>query len=111
MSDLRPGKGFFGDATYDSVNFIQEALYDVITVFQSSYGPDDVDGDAWIDEGHAEDLLKALLKLEGWEPETDKFGKKAFKLIDWGEGAYRVTLVLTGQGSLKLDIRQWYIPQ
>jgi hypothetical protein len=100
---LRPGKGFMGIANEESLEFLHEAINDVHAAYLNAGG----------DSTHDEDprlILKELLTKEGWSPENDTFGKKAFKSIPVGEGAYRVTLVLTKNGDLRLDVRSWFDP-
>lgn len=100
---LQPGKGFFGIASEDTLAFLAEALREVTEAYEEGGG----------DAGHDEEpknILKALLSTDGWTAENDRFGKKAFKSIPVGEGAYRVTLVLTAKGELKIDIRNWFDP-
>lgn len=112
MSEFRAGKGFMGDAVYESVAFFKKAFAEIVEVFQTEFGPDgEFDGDGWIDQGNSKDLVNELIAKYGWEKEVDDFGYKAFKTLDWQGGQYRVTLVLTSRGSLKVDVRSWFVPK
>jgi hypothetical protein len=93
VQNLLPGKGVHIDLT--AGDFVRQVL---VEAYIKTTG----EGEALVDE-----LIAA-----GWTAETDKFGKKAYRseaLPDGGE--IRVTVVLRPDGSVKLDIRTWYVPK
>ncbi len=104
MGDLQPGKGFMGDATEESIDFFFNAFDELRSVFQN------LNANELIDNGKPSELLKAMRDQHGWQTEKDGFGQKVFKLLEWGNGAYRVTLALTSRGMLKVDVRSWFVP-
>lgn len=113
MGSLAPGKGGFFHLNGDTLGFFTMAmseLYDVL----AQEGTRDVN--EALDNGDAVDLFKQakaeLVEDESgtWSFEKDKFGQKVYKVLPWDTGAYRVTLVLTKDDELKLDVRQWYDP-
>lgn len=109
---LAPGKGYFGDATMKTAEFLSTALEEIQLVMSSEYtlGDEQASADDLIDAGSAKYLIDCLLSVEGWQKEVDKFGLKAYKELPWKDGAYRVTLALTARGSLNIDVRNWYNP-
>jgi hypothetical protein len=58
------------------------------------------------------DALEATSHPEGviWEREKDNFGTKVLSRMPYKKGELRITLVLTKQNELRLDIREWYDP-
>ena len=100
--DLKPGKGAHFTATQEVLDFLVATLEEIQSVWDSDV----------IDEGEAKEIQRQLAdQYEGWTSVRDKFGKKLYKGIDFQDGQYRVTLVLNSYGELKLDIRQWYLPE
>ncbi|SRR6266496_2724339 len=101
---LVPGKGFHGDLTFDSIEFLHQTITDV----WNAYGED---GDSLQNEDNEGEILKAVQATSsGWTREKDNFGTKIWKEIEWQKGSYRVTVVLTKRG-LKLDVRNWFDPE
>lgn len=109
---LVPGKGFMGDATMASITFLNDAIYEVLDVFQTPFEVDgeEVWSDDLIDQKKTAPIFNRLANVEGWEKTKDSFGDKVFKCIPWMTGQYQVTLVRMKNGNLKLDVRNWFDP-
>jgi hypothetical protein len=103
VSDLAPGKGAHLVLNDAVLGFLSTALSDL--------------ADQYSDEVHDKDpkaVRNALLE-EGvptliWTGVKDSFGDKVIAEMPYKKGALRVTLVLTRQGELRLDIREWFTP-
>lgn len=100
---LAPGKGAHIVLNEAHLQFLNVAINDVM--------------DQYSDEVHDADpkaVINALLEKGvptlAWLEEKDKFGHKAYTSIPYKKGALRVTVVLTSQDELRLDIREWYDP-
>jgi hypothetical protein len=103
MSQLIPAKGFFGVLTKDSIDWLHGAVEEV----WDAYGDD---GDELNDAGRKDEILSRIAgSATGWTRTKDAFGSKVHKEIEWGNGTYRLTVVITKNGELNLDIRRWII--
>jgi hypothetical protein len=51
------------------------------------------------------------LEAQAWQRQKDSFGDKVFREMPYKKGALRVTVVLTKQNELRLDLREWYTPE
>jgi hypothetical protein len=94
-AELKPGKGL-------RLNF-QPALSYILDEF------DKLEKLAEEFEGRPSAFMLAL-KENGWTYYEDKFGDCCY--IESSEGArdvFRITVVLTTKGELKLDLRNWYV--
>jgi hypothetical protein len=108
--DFKPAKGFFGDLTEDSLNFLQGALEDIWNAAGDKGELNDL-----IDEERGEEFIKNLLgSAQGWREERDAFGIKAYKDLAWTAQAngtpqkYRVTVVWQPKrGTMHIDVRVW----
>lgn len=104
--ELAPGKGIFADMVEESTDFFTTR----VTAAKQAYL--DSGGDEYVDEEGSDKMfirIKQKLTAQGWQYKEDKFGKKVYDSLPWGDGEYRVTVALT-RGVLKIDIRQWYQP-
>jgi hypothetical protein len=111
MDSWRPGKGFYGDLTTESMDWLTQCVDEV----WDAYG---TNGDTEYGEDGFEGAIKFLKHLHGsatgWKQEKDNFGTKLYKELAWGEQAngtpikYRFTVVASTRGELKFDLRQWY---
>lgn len=101
---LRPGKGLHSILNQSVLDFIESCLDDISQVYNDDLH-DEVPGE----------IIKRLVAGEGlsqpWTLEKDKFGTKAFRSQPYKSGEHRVTVVLTGQQELRLDIREWFEPE
>lgn len=105
MAKLFPGKGAHLVLNEEVLNYVRGALEDINDVYYS---------DAQHDESPSL-VIDALLDEElthecEWTEEIDSFGRKAYADKQYKEGQLRITVVLTKRNELKLDIREWYIP-
>jgi len=97
-----PGKGAHLVLNDEILAFVQEALMDIANCYGDEIHDADpvavinglVDG-----AGHANNT---------WIEEKDNFGHKAFTVMPYKKGELRVTIVLTKQNELRLDIREWF---
>lgn len=102
---LQPGKGAHMVLNQSVLDFVEASL-DMIS---SVYSDEDHDN-------NPKAVLDALLAYEvvegdvAWQEEKDSFGHKAYRTMPYKKGALRVTVVLTKQDELRLDIREWYSP-
>jgi len=128
-SKLRPGKGAHLHLNGDTLKFLNGALDEISSTLEEvaqaldEAAEHSVPLDEWdaintaIDEHSADVVFKALRKeLEAheahdWHFASDNFGKKLYCEMEWKRGTYRVTIVLTDNGGLKLDIREWYVAE
>jgi hypothetical protein len=106
---MAPGKGVHFVLTEKYLGWLRDALHDVDVVYS--------------DEAHdqqAEIVVNTMTDPESdeisefeltWERVKDNFGTKSFVSIPYKDGELRVTVVLSKQGELKLDIREWYDPK
>jgi hypothetical protein len=98
-----PGKGVHLVLNEEIHGFLQEALSDI--------------ADCYTDEQHdsgPKQVLDSLLATDdglGWTKEKDAFGTKVFAARPYKKGELRVTVVLTKQDELRLDIREWFEPE
>jgi len=99
-------KGFYGDITEDTLNWMKDTIE---AVWNAAGGEGELND--LIDEGKSKEFLKNLYGSDhGWTKEADSFGTKLYKELIWGaqpNGAktkYRITVVLTPRGELKLDV-------
>jgi hypothetical protein len=109
MATLRPGKGAHLDLTEETLDFLRNCFEDLY----NAAGEADATGkgglDELIDSGTAMQYLKDInASATHWKKAQDNFGTKLYKALPWGDGEMRVTVVLNGQGSLKIDVRYWY---
>jgi hypothetical protein len=93
-----PGKGLHIVLNQEGLDFIEACLAEIRLVY--------TDGD------HDESpkvVLEALLEsdMAEWTEVKDNFGHKVFRGMEYKEGELRVTVVLTKQNELRLDIRTW----
>lgn len=110
MGKWLPGKGFSGDLTEKSLNFFQLAFEDIWNA-----AGEEGELDNLIDEGKAHEFQSYLRgTATGWKEEKDNYGTKLYKELEWGQDGrgtpqkYRVTVVITSKGTLKIDVRNWY---
>jgi hypothetical protein len=102
---MLPGKGVHLVLNEDVLGWVRDTLSEVATAYD--------------DEVHDADPKVVVQQLcapmanggAGWESEKDSFGVKAIAKRPYKKGELRVTVVLTKQNELKLDIREWYEPQ
>lgn len=105
-----PGKGFFGDLTQESITWLKETIEEVWDAYGET-GDEDYGNDG--EEGVLKFLKVLGRSANGWNAEKDSFGTKLYKELpwsDWADGThtkYRLTVVCTSRGELKIDIRQW----
>jgi hypothetical protein len=116
-SKLRPGKGAHLHLSGDTLGFFTLALSEVYDVLCKE-GTRDLN--EALDEMGAEALFKELKESvmdteaetpQHWHYVSDNFGKKLYTSMVWKSGEYRLTVVLTDNGDLKLDVREWYNPE
>jgi len=98
-SDLFPGKGTHLIINEEYLDWLGDQLRVVRHHF------DDEMAD------HTPEYMIGALREEGWEYTKDKFGEKAYAKKPYREGELRVTVVLTKQNELRLDIREWFEPE
>lgn len=103
--DLRPGKGLHSILTQGVLDLLESSLEMISNVYT------DERHDAEPGEILAELLATTTDGDEvAWQEEKDNFGHKVFRMLPYKKGAIRVTVVLTKQNELRLDIREWYDP-
>lgn len=78
-------------------------LGDVLSKIENQYS----------DELHDENPTEVLDRLteSGWTKEKDGFGTKVYAAKPYRDNELRVTVVLTKQNELRLDIREWFEPK
>jgi hypothetical protein len=102
---MAPGKGVHAVLNQEVLDFVKACLEDI----ESCYS----------DEIHDSEPIDVINTLKGWDRDEDEkwselkdnFGHKVFRIMPYKDQELRVTVVLTKQGELRLDIRQWYDPQ
>jgi hypothetical protein len=110
MTEMMPRKGVQFALNDRALAWVQNALDEINEVYSDSEH----------DSAPREILLKLLELREGnpeaelmleWSTSSDKYGEKVFTSLPFKNGQYddelRVTLVLTKNGELRLDIRMW----
>jgi hypothetical protein len=97
--DLRPGKGLHSILNQNVLDLLKEALGTI-----EEYYSDEMHDSA------PESVILGLSSRAEWQEEKDNFGHKVFRMLPYKKGALRVTVVLTKQNELRLDIREWYDP-
>lgn len=114
MTSLKPGKGASLDLTEETLDFLQGAFEDMWNAAVAKDELEDENDDRnalndLIDKGKSIQYLKDLRgSAQGWTPAQDTYGTKLYKSLPWNDGEMRVTVVLTKQGSLKVDVRFWF---
>jgi len=104
VAKLLPGKGAFLILNDGVLQFQRTALMDIAQVYT-----DDL-------HDTKPKTVITLLCAGGdrfelkWEEVKDDFGHKAYASMPYKTGELRVTVVLTKQDELKLDVREWYNP-
>ena len=101
---LYPGKGAHLVMNQEYLNFIDLVMSDIAACYS--------------DETHDADprmIITALTSQDPdldlnmkWTEEADNFGIKAYASTPYKKGEFRITVVLTKQNELRLDIREWY---
>lgn len=97
--DLRPGKGLHAVLNQATLDLLEAALEEISLVYNDE-----------LHDAEPAAMLDVLKNVEGWDEEKDNFGRKVFKMMPYKKGALRVTVVLTKQDELRLDLREWYDP-
>lgn len=98
---VRPLKGAHLTLNEEVLNWIRTVLDDM-----SEYYSDE------LADNRPGDIL-ADLQQAGWKFEDDKFGMKVYKTVPYNAGpnvrnsVLRITVVMTKNKELKLDIRPW----
>jgi len=102
---MLPGKGVHLVMNNKILTWVNACLEDVANCY------DDTLHDS--DPGQVLDNLLGLVQEEylPWVEEKDNFGRKAIRKMLYKKGELRVTVILTKQNELRLDIREWYEPQ
>jgi hypothetical protein len=97
---LFPGKGTHLVLNQEVGNFISLCMEQIAEVYS--------------DDLHDNDPKAVLNYLfaheDAWTEQEDNFGHKAYKSMPYKKGELRVTVVLTKQNELRIDIREWYEP-
>lgn len=98
---MAPGKGAHMVLNQGVLDFIEASLEE-LSEFYTDGGHDEA----------PEVIQEQLLAIEGseWIEEKDNFGRKVYRTMPYKKGELRVTVVLTKQNELRLDIREWYDP-
>jgi hypothetical protein len=111
-TSLFPGKGAHLVLNEAHLQHIMTALDDIANVYS-----DQIHDDSPVDvihclTGHVDAETGEPLGTPTltWTEVEDKFGHKAFAGTPYKTGELRVTAVLTSQGELRLDIREWFSP-
>jgi len=115
MGELRPGKGAHLDLTEETLDFLQGCFTDIwqaaVVGEEAAERSGETPLDELIDSGNGMQFLKDInASATHWKKAQDKFGVKLYKALEWGDGEIRVTVVLNGQGALKVDVRYWFDP-
>jgi len=102
-----PGKGVHIALNEQYRSFLADALNDI--------------GQCYDDDVHDADpkaVINALMTDDeditlglSWIEEKDNFGHKVYAMTPYKKGKLRVTVVLTKQNELRLDIREWFEPE
>lgn len=109
MSDNKPMKGLHVMVNDRLIEFLQDALYDLVPTAINN------DETAYTDELNDQNPEQVLRNLEkkGWTRVDDRFGKKVYRAMPYPastpprpEDEIRVTIVLN-KGALKIDMRCW----
>jgi hypothetical protein len=101
---LKPGKGAFIPVNEEMLDWLHATFEEIW-----SAAGDEGELNNLIDEGKGAQFLRHVAgSAAGWRGEEDEFGSKIYKQMPWGEGAYRVTVILDKSKKLKIDVRQWY---
>lgn len=99
-----PGKGVHLILNQEVLDFVESCLDDLSIVYSDD-----------LHDSHPEAVITLLTGGEGlsepWTEVKDKFGHKAYRAKPYKSGEARVTVVLTKQNELRLDIREWYVPE
>jgi hypothetical protein len=106
---MAPGKGVHFVLTGKYLNWLRDALHDVDVVYSDA--AHNVQPEIVVNtmtDPESDEISEFELQ---WERVKDNFGTKAFVSIPYKDGELRVTVVLSKQGELKLDIREWYDPK
>lgn len=57
-----------------------------------------------------ENAIEYLALNHGWDEESDVYGDKATSSIELdNDNQLRISLVVNARGTLKVDIREWYV--
>src|SRR5207245_2649969 len=95
-TDLKPGKGCHAVLNTAVVEFIIRAMDELAEIYTDERHDSDAKG-----------VVADLARRPGWHAEKDNFGTKAILATSYPDGEFRITVVLTKRGELKLDIRPW----
>lgn len=98
---LYPGKGAHIVMNSEYLNFLDLAMDDIAKCYSDEIH-DTTPNSVIVD-------LTSSPELElTWTGEKDNFGTKAYAATPYKKGELRVTVVLTKQNELRLDIREWF---
>jgi len=110
-NDLKPGKGGFFTMTQETLDWFYQVMSEITNGYKG------VEGDDLQDEGKSSKVLQGIQDYSKtvngieWEKSRDDFGTKLTAAMPFGTGEYRVTVVMRKNGSLYLDVRQWFDPK
>jgi len=96
-----PGKGVHLVLNQAVLDFINSSLDEIELVY--------TDGDHDSNPGMT---IDALLEsdMATWTEVNDNFGRKVYRSMAYKTGELRLTVILTQQDELRMDIREWYDP-
>lgn len=98
---LHAGKGFRGDLTASSIEFLSDAFEEI---WDNACGENDLET--------PEDFIRHLHGSAsgwngGWLPD-DFSTASLYKEVKVDGGTYRVTVIVSKKNKLQIDIRSWY---